>query len=265
MAFNDDETSAADGSPIELYKFTGTFQSWFLTSRRSGFTNTEATWEATAISRGSIEYATQEEQNVTLSVSLPFNHEIVTKYAFLEAPPSLNLEVYRVHPANPDDAVLQWTGEVISWQVEGRVATMKVPTLFNYVLSNPCPAVKYQAPCNHILYDGRCGVSDALFRADQTIVAVNGNQIELDASPFTDGDCDGGEMIKNNGERRMIVSNVGVNFVLSSPFADLQVSDTVTLRQGCDHTFTTCKNKFNNGDRFGGFPLVPDSNPYENL
>jgi len=262
MAFNDDEKSAASGQPVELFKFTGTFNTWYLTSSAVDFINTEATWISEFIERKSIAYASQEEQSVALSITLPFDHPMVTQYAFLESPPRLMCEVQRVHPLNPNDTVLQWTGEVISWQIEGRTANLTVPTLFNYVFRNPCPAVKYQAPCNHVLYDERCGVADTAFRSDQTVLSISGTDIVLDANPFADGDCDAGEIFTASGERRMIIGNTGTSFQISSPFSNLSVNDTVTIRQGCNHTFTTCKNKFNNGDNFGGFPFVPNRNPY---
>ena len=43
-----------------------------------------------------------------------------------------------------------------------------------------------------------------------------------------------------------------------------QSSDGDTLRfyAGCDHAPTTCRSKFNNFPQFGGFPNVPDFNPF---
>lgn len=36
----------------------------------------------------------------------------------------------------------------------------------------------------------------------------------------------------------------------------IQVGDTLELTAGCDHTITTCKNKFGNSVNFGGFPHI---------
>ncbi len=44
----------------------------------------------------------------------------------------------------------------------------------------------------------------------------------------------------------------------------LKLGDTVDLILGCDNTYTTCLNKFNNLINFGGFMFLPATNPYIN-
>lgn len=262
MTFASDETSAALAAPIELYKFTGDANTYRMTSSSTNKTNTEGTYTATpGLKRNKLAVGNQEEANLSLELELPSTHAMVVEYAFSTSPPTLLLEFWRAHQADLDDKLLLWKGQVLSWTVEGRIAKLKVPNLFAYVLDQPCPPIRYQAPCNHVLYDEFCGVDDTSFSETTNVDTISGTTVVLDAVTFADGACNGGEMIIG-AERRMIVSNTGTTFTIKSPFAFAAASDPVTIRQGCDHSFATCKSKFSNGDRYGGFPLVPSRNPF---
>lgn len=260
MSFDTLEKSAASGRPIDLYKFEGSFNTYRYTNYVDDITNSEGTYEAIPIERSRLETGTQEN-DVNLDISLPFDNPMVEAYMRVNTPPKLKMELWRVHPDNFNDTLLLWTGEVISWSVEKRVAKLRVPSLFGYLLTQALPRPKYQAPCNHVLYDEFCGVNPASFSHTTTVSTISGNTITIAANPFADGLCNAGEMIIGL-ERRMIISNTGTTFTVSSAFADAAVSDAVTIRQGCNRSFTQCKAKFSNGINFGGFPYVPDRNPF---
>jgi uncharacterized phage protein (TIGR02218 family) len=263
MSFGATEISAASAQPIELYTFVGTNTTWRITSSQNEITSNGQTFSPLAVQRNAIKISTNEESDSSIEISLPVSHPIVDEYAFKVAPPSLFVTIERCHQNDPDDTVTMWYGPVISYSVQKRIAKLKVPDQFTYLLRNTIPRARYQAPCNHVLFDTRCGVNSASYRNDQTVVAISENEIELNASPFSNGDCDGGMMVFSAGsESRMIKANTGVNFTVSYPFATLEVGDTVTVYQGCDHSYTTCKSKFSNGQNFGGFPFVPTRNPF---
>lgn len=63
----------------------------------------------------------------------------------------------------------------------------------------------------------------------------------------------------NNVGLNMEVKNWdGGNFTLYLGMGrPIQVNDTFTVLQGCDHTFATCKSRFNNAINFRGFPNIP--------
>lgn len=270
MTFASDEQSVQDGSPIELYKFIGTYNTYRLTNRGEDVTNSDGTYDGGfAIRRSSLEEGTQEDDDISLDVDLSASHPMVTEYAINEPPPDLRLIVYRAHPTDLDDTLVLFDGEVVSWNIrmtrEGRVASMKVPSLFSFLFDAPLPRPKYQAPCNHVLGDARCGVdmTDPANTHDTTISTITSNVIVVADTPFGDGECDGGEMIAG-GERRMITGNVGTTYTISSPFSPgVSTSDAVTLRRGCDRALGgDCINRFDNAINFGGFPLVPNRNPF---
>jgi len=267
MTFDATERGVAIAAPVELYKFTGTFNTYRLTSADQDITNSEGTYTATAIKRNKLATGNQEETGLALEVELPYAHAMVTEYAFDTSPPSLVLEFFRAHRNDLNDTILLWKGEVISWSLEGRVAKLKIPNLFSYALSGQCPPVKYQAPCNHVLGDDRCGVdlTDAANQQISTIDTISGNTVVIDdTSTFSDGECVGGQMTVGQ-ERRLITANVGTTFTVALPFTAASPADSVTIHRGCDHSLAGaagCITRFNNAANYGGFPLVPDRNPF---
>ena len=260
MTYDATERSAASAQPVELYKFTGNYNTYRMTSHVDTIINTEGTYTPEAIKRNKLVTDNQENTNASLELEVPYTHPLITEYVFSQSPPNLVLELFRAHLNDVNDTIL------LGRDICRAPAKIKVPTLFNYILDGPCPPIKYQAPCNHILGDVRCGVDMSLPENSHTttVSAISGNVVTLNSNPFPDGGCNAGEMIFNSGaERRMITSSTLLDFTVATPFAGLAVSDTVTIQRGCNHAFNGhCKTKFNNGRNFGGFPLVPDKNPF---
>lgn len=264
MSFSDTEKSISDSEPIELYKFIGTNQTWLVTSYSRPVTiGIETYTPLEGLKRSTLKNGTQEEEGTAIDITIPYDHPIASIYAFNTAPPKLSVIVYRTHRSAISDAALSWTGKVLSFSVEGRECKLRVPSLFSYLLAGTVPGPRYQAPCNHQLYDSRCQVDPSLHSETTTIADINENQITLSSTLLTDNVCVAGDMTWSAGsEARMIIEHSGTSFTVSYPFSNLQVGDTVTIRKGCDHSFETCKSKFDNGINFGGCPLVPGKNPF---
>lgn len=263
MTFDTRELGPVTSRPVELFKFVGNYATWRYTSWGEDVTNTDGTYTAIPIKRSKVEQGSQEDDNISMDIELPYTNEMVSAYAFSDAPPQLDFELYRAHPEDYNDTLLLWTGKTLSWSIKGRIAKLRVPSLFNYLLGSLCPAPKYQAPCNHVLYDSRCSVDPTSYEHTTTVSSVSGLVVTLTTQPFANDLMPAGEVeFTTGGERRMISTVSGTAVTVTSRFANLQVGDTVTIRQGCDHSFTTCKSKFNNGINFGGFPLIPGKNPF---
>lgn len=263
MPYQDDETGLTTGRPIELYKFLGTYENFYYTSYSEQITSNGQVYTPLAIDRNKLKVATQEQTENALEITLPFDNAMVNQYAYQNAPPDLDFELIRCHETDFNDTVTLWAGRVTGFSVEGRTAKLKVPALMSYALNGNTPTPRYQAPCNHILYDTRCGVDPALHQHITTVTAIVGNIITIASYPWAPDDAVAGQMISPGGEQRMIVSTLGTDITVTYPFAGLEVGDNITLRKGCDHAFEgDCKNKFANGARFGGFPIVPARNPF---
>ena len=263
MSYATIEQSSEEAKPLELYLFSGTYEDFSYTSGPEEITSGGVVYSPIFITRNALKIETGENTDNTLEISLPFDNPMVRSYAYRNAPPDLTLELRRAHEQDVNDTVLMWTGRVTGFSVDGRVAKLKVPSLFSYILKGNTPTPRYQGPCNHVLYDNLCGVDPALNQHISTVVSISSNVIQLDTLPFLQNEAAAGQIFNSSGEQRMVVSNVGTSVTVTYEFANLSIGDTLTIRKGCDHSFEgDCKTKFNNGDRFGGFPLVPGRNPF---
>lgn len=264
MTFDALETSRTDAQPIELFEFIGTFASYRVTSYQMSITAAGGTFTPlAALERGVLKVGTQEEDGLALDITLPFDHPLVVAYAYETAPPQLDFTLYRVHKSDLTTPITMWKGKVTTFTVEGRKAKFRVPSLFSYMLSGVAPQPRFQAPCNHLLFDARCQVSAAANQFTTTVVAIVDRIITLAANPYADDECNAGEMqFPSGNQSRMIVGSVANDFTVTYPFSQLSVGASVTISRGCDHSFATCKTKYSNGINFGGLPLVPDTNPF---
>lgn len=263
--FDDLEEGVSSSAPVEGYKFTGSFKTYRYTSAdRSILINGEL-YLPVAVSRSRVKAGTQEDDNLSLDLEIPFDVDVIRDYAYAQTPPRLTLEVFRQQQDDPENAwSLFWTGIVRGFSVSGRTAKVQVPSIFSLALQGEIPNVYYQAPCNHVLYDGRCGISRAANKYDAVVQTVTGAAITLTAAPATTGILAAGEIVNvRNGERRLILSNAGSTINIGYPFVDLLPGDAVELVKGCDHSLETCKAKFDNVINFGGFPYIPSDNPFE--
>lgn len=243
MAFADDETSGSSARPIELYKFTGTFNVYRLTSHDQNVTNSDGTYSSNySVKRNKLKSGTQEDTKLAIDLELSHDHPMVAEYAFATSPPELEMELYRCHASDTDDTILLWKGKVLSWAIEGDVAKLKVPSLFAYVLERPLPPIKYQGPCNHVLGDARCGVNlDADGSTEATTVdtiADAGLTVTVAASTFADGELKGGTM-SDGVETVTILNNVGAVMTLQTAITDLIVTDAVDITSPLHRQTTT--------------------------
>lgn len=250
--------------PIEGYKFIGSFQTYRYTSSERAEVIDGETYLPVAVTRSRVKAGTQEDDSLSLDLTIPFNVPVVMDYAFSQTPPKLTLEVYRQQVGDPDAWTLYWQGKVRGFSVEDRKATIKVPSVFSLALQGEIPNVYYQVPCNHVLYDSRCKVARALHMVERTVVSTSPTLIQVSSAPGADGLWAAGEIVNTrNGERRLILNNTGDTITIGYPFVDILEDDTVELAKGCDHSLGVCKTVFNNVVNHGGFKYIPADNPFD--
>lgn len=261
--YDDNETSVQDSTPIELYKFVGSFKTYLYTSSDQVELFGGENYQPIAVTRSRVKAGTQEDTNLSLDLDIPFECEVVKDYAFSNVPPRLELTVYRKQPDGT--FAIFWTGLVRGLEVSDRTAKIKVPSVFSLALSGECPNIHYQVPCNHVLYDEHCQVSRAANTFVGEIQAIAKTEITLVGIPTTANDLRGGEIVNTrNGERRLILTNVGTLVTIGYAFADLLPGDPVELARGCNHLGRAgdCKLKFDNYINYGGFEDIPPDNPF---
>jgi hypothetical protein len=263
VSYLDDEKSVANAKPVELYKFDGTYASYYYTSGPKIITYDGHDYIPSAIERSEVKAGTHEDDGLDITIKLPVAETVVQDYAFTTSPPKLKLTIYRQEPGG---TIVYWTGPVNNMSVDedGRAA-VRCPSFLGAALVGNIPDVHYQTPCNHTLYDGRCGVD---YAANSNVTAVtaisaDGKTITVGSIAALDGKLIGGELALGTGERRMIVSQVGTAITVNFPFARITVGGAATVAAGCDYAYSgDCKNKFDNQLRFGGFMFIPPINPF---
>lgn len=258
------EQSDEASVPIEGYKFIGSFQTYRYTSSERVETINGEQYLPVAVSRSRVKAGTQEDDSLSLDLTIPFNVPVVMDYAYSQTPPKLELEVYRQQAGDPEAWTLYWQGKVRGFSVEDRKATIKIPSIFSLALQGEIPNVYYQVPCNHVLYDNRCKASRILHSVERTVLDTSPTLIQISSAPGADGLFAAGEIINmRNGERRLILSNVLDAITIGYPFVDLLPGDTVELAKGCDHSLAVCKAVFDNVVNHGGFKYIPADNPFD--
>lgn len=269
MAYNDNELSQSNGTPRELYRFVGTYATYRYTS------DTKARkWQAPdedaehfyfpiAMERDEITAGTPDDDNLEATIRLPANTELATVYAFNTSPPDLALTIWRFHTL--DDVRPYWRGTITHIAIEDGIASLSSPSELGRAMQQDFPNFYYQSPCNHVLYDARCGVDYAEWSDELNVTAVNSKLITLAPIPANlNGQLVGGELVLPSGERRMIVSQAGNVVEVNFPFAALNVGTLATIAAGCNYAYDgDCKLKFDNQLRFGGFPFVAEDNIFE--
>lgn len=266
--YTDKEFSAYGGTPIEGYRFVGPNSTEYrYTSTERDVTINGLLYSATdPVARTAIRTGTQEDDNLYVDITLPIDVQVVQDYAFDVSPAYLTLTIYRYHEGTDPaaDWVIIWKGPVKSFSVTGKEARARVASLFSTLLQCEVPNRYYQFPCNHVLYDPRCKISDVAFKTTTTVsTIVDATALTVADDGFADSYLTAGEIIRvSTGERRTIVDNVANQITYVFPFHNIQAGDSVQLRAGCDHSFVTCGSKFSNQVNYGGFPYIGD-NPFE--
>lgn len=266
MTYEASEVSKHSGRPIELFRYVGTYETFRYTSSQAPIDFqapdevASHTYTPLAMQRSALNNATQNDDNAEVSIDMPVSTDIIAIYGFQISPPALECTIFRGH--NPGEFIRAWSGQVENISVVKGTASIRVPSDLASALSADFPNVYFQGPCNHTLFDARCGIDVADWSATQEITVIDGKTITVDDVPDElDGLLIGGDALLPSGERRMIISQIGSIITINYPFAGAEVGDDLIIAAGCDLAHLgDCKTKFDNTQRFGGFPYIPSKN-----
>ena len=162
--------------------------------------------------------------------------------------------------AAPIGSVILFKGRIGAVDSIGRTSAEITVNSDLVLLDLDMPRNLYAPNCQHVLYDTGCGLVRSGYRAIGAVGAgSSATQINWTNSSsayaqgavtFTSG--------PNTGARSNVKKADGVALYLSYPLPNPpSIGDAFSVFQGCDHTQTTCQNKFNNLQNFRGFPYVP--------
>lgn len=258
------ETSAQDGAPVELYRFTMGAAEWFYTSSEADVEYDGETWLSRPITRNSLAQSPERIRN-NLQLQVPRTLEVAE--IFRVSPPSdiVAVTLLRYHRGDAESVVL-WMGRLLSVAFKQATADLSCEPVSTSARRTGLRRL-YQRQCPHVLYSSACGVMKIYHAWSTTVTGING--VNIDVASLEDKPYAGGYIEFDNGEagieRRFIRSAAvtGTGLVLSHALPTLEVGSSITVFPGCDHTTATCRDVFNNLPNYGGFPYIPQKNPFD--
>lgn len=259
MSYAAQEASVAGGAPRELYLFTLGAARWTYTSADAAVEHLSQTYVPLPIRRSAVELS-GEFARAALTIELPRDGAPATEW--IAGAPSLpcGLTLFRNHRGDAE-FITAWKGRVASVTFAGSLARLACEPVFTSLRRIGLRA-RYQLQCRHALYGPGCNVNNESTRVDGVILAAAGAALTVDAaSTKPDGWLVGG-YVRVGDERRIVVSHVGGSVTLAAPLVRAAPGDAIAAFAGCDRTLATCEAKFANAANFGGFPWLPQDNPF---
>ncbi len=185
----------------------------------------------------------------------------------LEAELHLNLyEATLTDPENPTTELI-FSGHITEARARGRSLSFTAGS-FIESFDRPVPRFRIQRSCNYQVFDPHCGVNESEHRRTATITVTNGaTYVDYSGPTEPPGYFNGGRLILGDGptyETRPITRHTATQLHILKPLRHHNTTGaqyTATLLPGCDGEASTCRNKFSNYPRFGGFPYIPLRNP----
>jgi uncharacterized phage protein (TIGR02218 family) len=223
------------------------------------------TYEPVTIGRSDMAQGEEiNRQNVQIRV--PFDNPVAAVY--LEDTPDVVaiVTVFRVQDADTSEPTVLtfWKGRIAGTRAEGQQMLLECESVFTSMRRTGARA-RYQVQCRHALYGTACGVNKASYAVAGTVSAVDDVLLTVTGA---DSEADGyfvGGMIEFDGVFRFIVGHTGTTIRLWRAMPGLAAASSVTLYPGCNRTLGVCNERFNNALNYGGFPWLPNTNPFQNV
>lgn len=266
-SFNALEISTERSYPTELYVLTLGSLSYFYTNAESLVRIDGEDYQPEAITRTRLEQGS-DAANRTLTITVPAANEFAR--LFIGSPPGdqTSVSIFRLQPDELPGPVrlLQYKGTVNDVKFLNDGTSAEIVTRTIEALGNrSIPRYSFGGPCQHVLYGPGCLVDPALFQHVGTITAVASSVLTVSGAGaflgnwFRGGFC----RMVSGGDYRMITKHLGTSITLIQPFAYDVTGEEIQLFAGCDHNYDgDCRFKFNNQERFGGWPWVPSKNVF---
>ena len=267
MSYEAIELSEDKGSPIELYEFQYGPTTYRYTSADEDIViSGVGTYLSVPCGRQKIENA-QDSGKTPVTFQITRKAEITD--IFLASPPTtiIDFTIRRFHYGD-SERVIFWFGRVVNvkyyedtveFRCESIQTSMKRPALRRF----------YQLQCPHVLYGSDCAAPENLFQANAVVEAVAGLVLTSSVFGLKPAQYYRGGYIAISAaptsEFRYITDHTGNTITINLPSPKLYQGVPITISPGCDHTLTTCKDKFNNLANYGGFPYIPTKNPMGNV
>lgn len=264
------EKSSEEGLPVEIYDISYSGKQWHFTTNMEDITYEGKTYRAVAIYRGETE-ETSDATKSNMEIKITRDSDIGN--IFKVTPPSepITITIRQYHAflgyQQPDkQTIVVWKGRVtnVSWQRDELVLTAE--SVFSSLLRIGAVR-KFSRQCTHALYGNGCRVNKLNYSLEVLATSVVGTVLSVNHGQNNGWFAGGYVKYKNEEtgayEYRQIIESTATTVTLGAvPIGIIPNKTIVTLFAGCDHSHTTCINKFNNIENYGGQPFIPIQNPF---
>lgn len=262
MTYETSEESQYDGEPYFLYTFTKGATIDRFTSHYDDVVYSGNTYTASSIRHQAINQSGQVER-VTMEVVFPKSSTFASTFFTPDYSDVQTLTILRRHHDVESGFEVMWKGRVIAYEARGDELILTCESI-QTTIRNAGLRGKFQRSCRHSLYSNNCGVNIDNFYIDATIDSIDGFDITVTVASGDD-QADNyfrGGVMEKDGEYTFIRKDVSNVLTVQYLIEGLQAGDTVQIAPGCDLSQTTCSEKFDNSVNFGGFPYIPNNNPF---
>jgi len=272
------EASREGSRPVDLYRFDFGAEIFRFTNSEDDITFGGATYTAISIRRGSPTVNPREMRSQKMKITTAASRRPFADFSGIQPALKLTCIITRIQldeyqagdvspqyqsplpTIEPTTGFVIFEGYVSSVVFEGRTCSVELNPNTEQFLRE-VPRYKYQSLCNHVLYDSECQVNRLDNDQVGLVTGLTGNTVTLNG--FTGSEFTGGYLQDASGtDFRMIIEQDEDVFTMLLPFSSDVLGTNLTAFKGCAHDVTTCRDKFNNVNNFGGFPFVPTKNPF---
>lgn len=269
MSYDSHEQSTQDGRPKLRVLFAVGSVEYRYTNEEHIVADSDGAWIPAPIEFGEFSQ-TNEMAKDPLKIVLPRDNDVALLFLGGVPEQSTSVTVLRLHTNDvTEDYKLYWKGRVAGASATGDAVTLDCENIFTS-MRRPGLRDRYQVGCRHVLYGRGCGLDKDDFGVAAMATAAAGFAVTITYSDSNDPAFVGGMLQTADGFYRDIIAHAGSSITLLRPLKSLEDAialsgpQAVTVYPGCAHTISDCKDSFNNLLNYGGFPWIPQKNPFGN-
>lgn len=269
MTYSSAETSQAGGAPYELFKFVRNTTQWLYTTRETTVNYLSLDYTSAVISRAPI-IQHNEDASFSVEVILTRDDPLVTQFISGGASQPVLLTIFRNHTGEvAGETKTIFLGEVSSIEYSNSEVRL-LCTSIDAAFTNPVARFAVQINCANMLYDAHCGVSQAANSYTGTVSAVSTSGVDITLAGVPNlGTADSfyanGFLIFAGQYRFINKQATSVMSLLASFNPSPTTGAVIVAVAGCDRSAAVCNSRFSNILRFGGFPGMPQRDPWKRI
>lgn len=272
MSYDDIEQSEYDAAQAFLYEFVtpaGTYR----------WTNAPLAVIATIASvatqflhpRGGISHndptMSLQADRGNLEIYVSHRNPIIRAHREFPPPGDTTVTVWRQNEVGGD--VFQvWSGIVVETPIKDSIGTIRCQHWAAVVAGSEGLSEKWAPTCPFMTYQFPCPAQVANHSTAVVVTDIDTENFTVTVTGITQIDhwFNAGVFSVANGDKRFILDHTGgvLTLLQNFPVSSLKVGDSVTLIDGDDHLYQTCRDKFGgetgNGAAFGGNHLQANRN-----